>query len=273
MGLSLISWNVNGIRSILRKGLSDFILDKSPDILCFQEIKCDDLSIISDAFKPLGYEFFANPAQKKGYSGTLTLWKNSLEVEVLEDSQIGIDEELNNEGRFVVIEIKGIKILNLYVPSGSSSPERQERKYHFMSQFKAHLDGLSKFERDTLLMCGDFNICHKEIDIHHPHEASKKMLSGFLPEEREWFSELLGGGLLGGGRLESGFTDSFRERFPEENVYTWWSYRAGARKKNLGWRIDYVLCGNEVNSKIKEISILTDITGSDHCPLQVTLDI
>ncbi len=259
MGISLYTWNVNGLRSILGKGLGDFLKTESPDILCLQEIKCDDLSFISEAFSSSGYRYVANPAKRKGYSGTLTLWKNELELDVVEDSDIGIDEELRDEGRVVEVVVSGLRLLNLYIPSGSSSEERQERKFHFLEQFKTYLSGLSDKERGRIIMCGDFNICHQEIDIHHPKEASKKMLSGFLPEERTWFSDL----------LSLGFTDIYRDRYPDKQQFTWWSYRAGARGKNLGWRLDYFLCGSHALKQCEEISILGSVMGSDHCPVRL----
>lgn len=261
--LSIISWNVNGLRSVIGKGLPAFLQEKSPDVVCIQEIKCDDIPLITAFAKEHSYCFAANPAKKKGYSGTLTLWKNTLDIEIISEPDIGIDEDFLAEGRIVETVIRGVRLLNLYIPSGSSSEERQIRKFHFMEQFRSYLEGLSDAERGTIIMCGDFNICHQEIDIHHPKEATKKMLSGFLPEEREWFTDI----------LSLGFKDVFREVNPDEKTYSWWSYRAGARGKNLGWRLDYFLCGIEAFSKVSDIQIMTSVLGSDHCPVQIKLDI
>lgn len=265
---TLVSWNINGFRSILSKTLPAFLSENEPDILCLQEIKCDDCSLLTTELEALGYSSYAFPAVKKGYSGTLTAWRKSSaladKIEVVKASDIGIDAGFQDEGRVVELKLGEYRILNLYVPSGSSSDERQVRKYQFMNQFYEYLSGLSKEEISKLILCGDFNICHQDIDIHHPKKAAKMELSGFLPEEREWFSKLLDSFSL---------HDSFRLFSPNEQVFTWWSYRAGARGKNLGWRIDYILCGDAVRTALTGSTILTSIIGSDHCPIEISFNL
>jgi exodeoxyribonuclease-3 len=260
MSLRVITWNVNGFRSILAKGLRDFILDKNPEVLCIQEIKCDDISLIEEVFDEIGYLVISSPAKKKGYSGTLTAWKKDVPLSLCQIPSIGLDQGFLEEGRVIETGVDTLKIFNFYVPSGSSSEERQKRKYQFMDQMMEYFLSLSEDERASLVLCGDFNICHEEMDIHHPREATKKGLSGFLPEERSWFTRF----------LETGFFDVFRSINPEAKEYTWWSYRAGARGKNLGWRLDYFLCGKRAFERVQGISILKEVPGSDHCPVELT---
>jgi len=263
MDFTIVSWNLNGFRSALGKGLGEFINDHSPDIVCFQEIKCDDLDLMRDACAQLGYIGIASPALKKGYSGTLTAWKKQYEPQVIEKPDIGIDPDFIAEGRVVEICAFGMRIVNLYLPSGSSSEVRQARKFEFMEQFLGYLSSLEKEELANLLILGDFNICHQEIDIHHPVEATKRELSGFLPAEREWFSKM----------LSCGLSDSYRVLNPDSREYSWWSFRAGARGKNLGWRLDYAIAGSDVMQRVNEIKIMKDVFGSDHCPVKVRLSV
>ncbi|HMP49729.1 MAG TPA: exodeoxyribonuclease III [Oligoflexia bacterium] len=259
----MISWNVNGFRSVLSKGLGNFVASSSPDVICLQEIKCDDVSLMEKSFADFGYTIAASPAIKKGYSGTLTAWKNNHLPSVNRLAKIGLDDEFINEGRVVEIDLLGICLINLYVPSGSSSPERQIRKFHFMDQLLLYISDLAPAELSRLMIVGDMNICHEEIDIHHPDEATRKELSGFLPDERKWFTKL----------LLKGLSDSFRVLNPDSREYTWWSFRAGARGKNLGWRLDYALCGKDIKSRLISAKIHKAVLGSDHCPIEVRISL
>jgi exodeoxyribonuclease-3 len=256
--MKIISWNVNGLRSVLGKGLSDFILKEEPEILCIQEIKCNLGEFMEEEFRKLGYSIAYNPAIKPGYSGTLTAWKNNLEVEVMDPGEIALSGVFYDEGRITIVKVGDYKIINFYVPSGTSSEDRHDLKLKFLEEFKSHLDGLTE---SNLIVCGDFNVCHKEIDIHHPVEARKRNLSGFRDDEREKLSNIIGEHLV----------DIYREHNPETQEFSWWSYRAGSRKKNLGWRIDYFLVSKPVAPKIGRARILTEVAGSDHRPLMVSL--
>jgi len=269
MKFKIISWNVNGIRSIYLKNFLDNVNILKPEILALQEVKCNDLEIVNKIFLELGYVFELRTAQKSGYSGVLIAYRKSLPYEVefptfadLLGKNI-LDKTFFDEGRFLIIKLAKFYLINVYVPSGSSSEERQIVKYRLMDNLTSWIDGLSSEIVDNLIICGDINICHQEIDIHHPKQATLKELSGFLPKEREWFREI----------LTRHFKDVFRELNPEKREYTWWSYRAGARGKNLGWRLDYFLSGKNIFSSITSVTQHTDILGSDHCPVEIELEV
>lgn len=256
--MKIISWNVNGLRSVLSKGLADFIMAESPDVLCLQEIKCNLGQFMEEEFKALSYNIAYNPAVKPGYSGTLIAWKDSLDVEILEPSRLALSEIFFNEGRVTAIKVDEVEIINFYVPSGTSSEERHDLKLQFLDEFKSHLDGLVD---SNLIVCGDFNVCHRDIDIHHPVEARKKNYSGFRDDERERLSKIIGSSLF----------DVYRDHNPNTQEFSWWSYRAGSRQKNLGWRIDYFLVSESLRNRVGRARILTEVMGSDHCPLLVSL--
>jgi len=263
--MKLISWNINGVRAVAKKGLHEFIKQQSPDILCLQETKIQhDQLIKEDIFNndllPEDYTFFKSAAEKKGYSGVLTLIKDKhLKNTDEKNIKLGLgNTSFDSEGRFVVSDHKDFLLYNMYLPSGTSGEVRQEYKYKCLDYLKKHIKTLSKKDRERLILCGDFNICHKAIDIHHPETAEKKSMSGFLPEERAWFDSL----------TKLGLHDAFREVNGEvKDKYSWWSYRAGARGKNLGWRIDYFLVGDKIKKKLKDAQILNEVLGSDHCPI------
>ena len=256
--MKLISWNVNGIRSIYSKGFASFVKHFSPDILCLQETKICTKQASEELSIPNEYEVFFCSAEKKGYSGTATFVHNSVKHNHKKLSRIiGIDR-FDTEGRFVITHHPSFLLYNVYIPSGTSGEERQEFKYDFLDGFLCHLNNLPKVQKDKLIICGDFNICHKPIDIHHPKEAEKKQLSGFLPDERLWMDKF----------TESGFIDTFRLINGNDlQLFTWWSYRANSRNKNLGWRIDYFFVSKPLTKKVKNAGILSDIKGSDHCPI------
>lgn len=262
MSIKILNWNVNGYRSVWQKGFRDTIVFHAPDVFCLQEVKCNDLSVFDDTILPLGYQYVVNYADKPGYSGVLTAWRqDKSDVLPIDDmlklSQYPLPPLFDTEGRVVGIHISNMLLLNLYIPSGSSGEDRQQEKYKSMRALTEFLLGMNQETRSRLVLCGDFNICHQELDIHHPKEATKKELSGFLPPEREWFGSI----------LELGLRDVFRHMNPEKREYTWWSFRANSRAKNLGWRLDYFLVGTSILPQISSMQQCTNIFGSDHCPI------
>ena len=258
--MKLYCWNVNGLRAVYKKGFLDFLKYESPDILCLQETKASPEQLSSQELNPPGYKSAFSSAVKKGYSGVAVYYRQDLEIKILAK---GINiERFDSEGRFLIFKINDYIIYNIYFPSGTTGAERQQFKYEFLDALFEHLQQLTKKEREKIIICGDYNICHKDIDIHHPRQAEKLELSGFLPAEKAWMDKF----------AESGFTDSFRYVHGiEKKLYSWWSYRAGARAKNLGWRIDYFFVATKLKEQIKNADILSNYLGSDHCP--VMLDI
>jgi exodeoxyribonuclease-3 len=252
--MKIISYNVNGIRAALNKDFANWLKAADPDVLCLQEIKAQQDQIPVEVFEALGYQHHWFPAEKKGYSGVALLSKkrpNRVEV------GCGI-EAYDREGRILRADFDEVSVLSCYFPSGSSGDERQAFKMKFLEDFQGYINALKR-EFPRLVISGDVNICHKPIDIHNPVRLAKT--SGFLPEEREWVSSF----------LESGFVDSFRELNDEPHKYSWWSYRAGARKKNLGWRIDYNFTSKNLKQNISRVGILSDAVHSDHCPVMLEL--
>jgi exodeoxyribonuclease III len=255
MSYSVVSYNVNGIRSATTKGMITWKQSMNPDIICFQELKAlpDDLE--PGLRNPEGYISYWNPAEKKGYSGVAVFTKKEpLHVEY----GCGI-EKYDREGRVIRLDFPEFSLLNVYLPSGSSGEERQAFKEEFMADFHDYIDGLlARFPK--LLICGDINICHQPIDIHNP--VSNKNSSGFLPHEREWLSKFMGLGLH----------DTFRMYHPEPDRYSWWSFRGGSRERNKGWRIDYHLVSDAIKENVKGANIFEDAKHSDHAPIYVKLE-
>jgi exodeoxyribonuclease-3 len=252
---TIISYNVNGIRAAINKNFLEWLKNVNPDILCLQEIKASPDQFDSKSFESLGYYYYSYPAQKKGYSGVAILSKTKPDTI---NYGCGITK-YDDEGRILRADFGKVSVMSVYHPSGSSGDERQAFKMQWLSDFKDYISKLKK-ERPNLILSGDFNICNKAIDIHNP--KSNATTSGFLPEERAWFDSF----------LASGFIDSFREFNKEPHQYSWWSYRANAREKNLGWRIDYNLISKELLSQLKGASILPDAKHSDHCPVVINID-
>ena len=255
--MKIISYNVNGIRAAINKGFLEWLKATNADVVCLQEIKATP-DQIADLFQieALGYHHFWYPAQKKGYSGTAIFSKKQpLHVEY----GCGI-APYDQEGRVIRADFEDFSVISAYFPSGSSGDERQAFKIKFLEDFQEYANQL-KLQIPNLLICGDYNICHRAIDIHNPKSNAKS--SGFLPEEREWMENF----------MNAGFVDTFRHLNPDPHHYTWWSYRAGARSKNLGWRIDYHLITKTMESKIKRAAILPEAKHSDHCPILLELDI
>ncbi|MDO9510466.1 MAG: exodeoxyribonuclease III [Bacteroidales bacterium] len=246
----IISYNVNGIRAAIGKGLIDWLKAASPDILCIQETKAQPGQIPDELFEELGYQCFWHSAVKKGYSGV------GIVTRIKPDAiHIGIGiPEYDAEGRFLRADFGDISVICVYHPSGTTGDVRQDFKMKWLADFQNYATALQK-ERPNLIISGDYNICHKPIDIHDPIRNAKS--SGFLPEERAWVTSF----------LDSGFIDTFRHFNQEPHQYSWWSYRAGSRSKNLGWRIDYHMASLEMKNRLKGARILPSALHSDHCPV------
>ncbi len=248
--MKIVTYNVNGIRAAMSKGLIDWISQVSPDVLCVQEIKANPDQVGVFEFEELGYHHYWYPAQKKGYSGVAIFTKQKPKhIEY----GCGI-KEYDDEGRILRIDFEEFSVMSVYHPSGSSGDLRQAFKMEWLGAFLNYINQL-KATYPKLVICGDFNICHKAIDIHNP--KSNANTSGFLPEEREWMEQF----------INSGFVDSFRYFNQEPHQYSWWSYRAGSRAKNLGWRIDYNFVTDNLKNKISRSVILPSAIHSDHCPV------
>lgn len=256
MTKTIFSYNVNGIRAALNKGFADWLKKASPDIICIQETKADPAQIDILLFEQLGYRSYIHSAETKGYSGVMTLSK---EVPKQIIAGIGIPK-YDLEGRVLRTDFQDFTLINVYIPSGTMGDARQIFKMEFLADFRLFITELRK-EKSKLLICGDYNICHKPIDINHPERHQKS--SGFLPEERDWFDTF----------VSDGFVDTFRLYNNEPNQYSWWSYRANSRKKNLGWRIDYLLVTKALKQYVKNASILSEVEHSDHCPVSITLNL
>jgi exodeoxyribonuclease-3 len=251
----IISYNVNGIRAALGKDFIGWLKNENPDILLVQETKAQPEQIESHLFEELGYHCYWFSAEKKGYSGVGILSKQKPDAIIT-----GINnEKYDIEGRAIRADFGDISIFSTYHPSGTTGGPRQDYKMDWLFYFQEYINELKK-ERPNLIIGGDFNICHKAIDINKPE--NKKNVSGFLPEEREWVSNF----------LQSGFIDSFRVFDQSPEKYSWWSYRAGARGKNLGWRIDYHMVSESMREKLIGASILADVVHSDHCPIVVEME-
>ncbi|MEN0006284.1 MAG: exodeoxyribonuclease III [Bacteroidota bacterium] len=257
MPTTIISYNINGIRAALKKGLSDWVASGGFDVLCFQETKAQPEQINTAPFEALGYQYVQmHSAEKKGYSGVATFSKVAPDyVEV----GCGI-EKYDREGRILRTDFGEWTLLNCYFPSGTSGDERQAFKMEFLADFQQWIDKL-KQERPNLIIVGDYNIAHTENDIHDP--VRNKKSSGFLPEEREWMTQW----------FEGGFVDSFRSLNPEKTEYSWWSYRANARANNKGWRIDYQSVSLPLKDKLQEAFHYNDAVHSDHCPVYLKIDV
>ncbi|GAB2608163.1 exodeoxyribonuclease III [Emticicia sediminis] len=252
--MKIISYNVNGVRSAINKGLITWLKSSNPDILCLQEIKLSETELVSPLFEELGYYCYWYPAQKRGYSGVAILTKLKPN-----NVQYGIGNSLfDDEGRILRADFDTFSILSMYFPSGSSGDERQGLKMTFLDDFLVYIQELQK-ELPNLIISGDVNICHREIDIHNPKGNANS--SGFLPEERAWVGKF----------LDTGYVDTFRHFNQEPHHYTWWSYRAGAKQKNLGWRIDYHFATESLKNCLVSAAIHPDQLMSDHCPIELNL--
>ena len=249
--MKLISWNVNGIRACLNKGFSEFFKEADADIFCLQETKCQPEQIELE-FE--GYTSYWNSAEKKGYSGTAIFTKKK---PIKVTYGIGIEEH-DKEGRIITLEFENFYLVTNYTPNAKRELERLDYRMVWEDEIRKYLVSLDKIK--PVVYCGDLNVAHKEIDLKNPKTNNHN--AGFTDEERNKMTQL----------LEAGFTDTFRYLYPEkENAYTWWSYMMKAREKNVGWRIDYFITSNSIKDKIEETKIYSEIMGSDHCPIELTL--
>ena len=253
--MKIISYNVNGIRAALKKGFIDWLQAANPDVICIQETKAHKEQLDVTEFENAGYpHHFWFSAEKKGYSSVAIFSKE--EPKHVEYGT-GI-ESMDFEGRNLRVDFDEVSVMSMYLPSGTNSA-RLDYKFNYMDEILTYATELRK-EIPNLVICGDYNICHEEIDIHNP---KMKGVSGFLPEEREWLGKF----------IDSGFIDSFRHLHPEKQEYSWWSYRANARANNKGWRIDYNMVTEPLKDKISRAYILPEAKHSDHCPIAVELDL
>lgn len=244
--MKLISWNVNGIRACLNKGFSDFFKEVNADIFCLQETKCQPEQINLE-FE--GYTSYWNSAERKGYSGTAIFTKKQ---PVNVTYGIGIEEH-DKEGRIITLEFENFYLVTNYTPNAKRELERLDYRMVWEDEIRKYLLELNK--KKPVIMCGDLNVAHEEIDLKNP--KTNKGNAGFTNEEREKMMEL----------LNAGFIDSYRYLYPEKIEYSWWSYMGHAREKNVGWRIDYFIVSNDFRENIKDATIYTEILGSDHCPV------
>jgi len=252
--MKLISYNLNGIRAAIGKGLIDWFESELPDILCIQETKAQPEQIETHLFENLGYKCHWHSAIKRGYSGTGIVSK--IEFDKV-NFGIGI-EKFDSEGRLIRADFGDKTLICSYFPSGTMGDVRQEFKMEYLNAFTEYIKNLQK-ERPNLIITGDFNVCHKPIDINNPEKHTN--VSGFLPEEREWFDNF----------LNIGFVDTFRQFCNDGERYSWWSYRSGARPRNMGWRIDYFLVSQSLKDKLADADILDQVVHSDHCPVKVVI--
>ena len=252
--MKIISYNINGIRAAMKKGFIDWLILEQPDVVCVQEIKAlqDQIDIV--ALEKIGYKYnYWFSAEKKGYSGVGIISRQEPNNVIY---GTGISE-MDFEGRNLRVDFDQLSIMSLYLPSGTNL-DRLEFKLSYMDKFYDYVSNLKK-TNPNLVIAGDFNICHKEIDIHDP--IRNKNVSGFLPVERNWLSKF----------IELGFIDSFRFYDENPHKYSWWTYRANARANNKGWRIDYIMVSKSLENKMKNASILSEVIHSDHCPILVEM--
>lgn len=252
--MKIASYNVNGIRAALKKGFIDWLTATNPDVICLQEIKAQEDQLDLHLFEDAGYKYnYWFSAQKKGYSGVAILSKTKPNHVAYGTGIASMDFE----GRNIRADFDNVSVMSLYLPSGTNDA-RLSHKLQYMDLFQDYINALRK-DIPKLIICGDYNICHEEIDIHNP---KMKGVSGFLPEEREWL----------GNFLDSGLVDTFRYLNPELQTFSWWSYRANARANNKGWRLDYALATKPLQENLKRSVILTEAVHSDHCPILLELE-
>ncbi|MGI9244168.1 MAG: exodeoxyribonuclease III [Verrucomicrobiales bacterium] len=251
--MKLISWNVNGVRAALGKGLADFFVAEAPDILCLQETKAHPEQV-DMGWLDEGYHQFWNSAEKKGYSGTAIFSK----YEPISESYGFGQKKHDSEGRVITLEFPDYYVVTVYTPNAQNELRRLDYRMEWDRAFLRHLRKLEKHK--PVVFCGDLNVAHKEIDLARPKQNRKN--AGFSDEERAGFDKL----------VKAGFVDTFREFDDGPENYTWWSYRAGARGKNIGWRIDYWCVSQALRDQVRGAGILADVMGSDHCPVVLELD-
>jgi exodeoxyribonuclease III len=253
--LSIVSYNLNGIRAAVKNGLLTWLEQTKPDIFCVQETKATPDQLDVAPFEALGYQHFWFSAEKKGYSGVAVFTKIAPENVV---KGCGIPA-YDTEGRIIRLDFKDFTLLNCYFPSGTSGDERQGVKMDFLKDFQVFVDELRK-EKSHLIIVGDYNVAHNEIDLHNP--KGNKTTTGFLPEEREWMTNW----------FSTGFTDAFRYKNPDAVAYSWWSYRFNSRANNKGWRIDYQSVTDNLRDNIIDVRYITDAVHSDHCAVWMDIN-
>ena len=252
--MKLVSWNVNGIRAVASKNAFAWVDEFKPDVLCLQEIKAEAEQIPKALFTHPLTHHYVNSAKKKGYSGTMSFSRQAFDKT---DTALHIDH--TEEGRILEHHFNDVVLFNVYFPNGQQSEERLAHKMKFYSDFLAHTEALRQ-DGKGIIICGDVNTAHREIDLKNP--KANEDTSGFLPCERAWIDTL----------LEKGYIDTFRHIHGDiKDAYSWWSYRAGARARNVGWRIDYFFISNELEARLKDAFILAEIEGSDHCPVGIEI--
>jgi exodeoxyribonuclease-3 len=253
--MKITTWNVNGFRAILKKSFKEAILELDPDVLCLQEIKAKPEQITNEEITIPGYSHVWNSADKPGYSGTATYYKKN---EFKTSLGLGF-EEFDIEGRVVRLELEDFTLFNIYFPNGQRGQERLVYKLRFYEKLLDLCDSLHQQGRKVVIT-GDFNTAHTEIDLANPKENS--VVSGFLPEERVWIDHF----------LEHGFVDAFRSLYPQKVQYSWWTYRVNARARGIGWRLDYFLVSKDLMPKISDVIIQDEVMGSDHCPVSMIIE-
>lgn len=253
--MKIYSWNVNGIRAIVKKGFVDWLIEEKPDILCVQETKAHPDQLSFDLKTIDDYRVDFTSAQKAGYSGAATY-----SIPQPNKVQIGLNQQrFDQEGRAIVSYYPNFILLNIYFPNGKASQERLQYKMDFYEYLLAYLQDLKK-ENQNIIITGDVNTAHREIDLARP--KANEHISGFLKEERAWIDQL----------LNSGFIDSYRQFYPhQKDAYTWWSLRTAARKRNVGWRIDYFFISESLKKNLQAAKIHSEVKGSDHCPISIEL--
>lgn len=253
--MRIISYNVNGIRAAIKKGFIEWLSTDPADIICLQEVKALKDNIDFEAINKLGYHQYWFSAQKKGYSGVAVFTKEKPREVFYGNGK----EQSDYEGRVIRLDFKNWTLINAYFPSGTTGDIRQTYKYQWLDEFYDYLQELKQAGKN-LIICGDYNICHKPIDIHNP--VSNKNSSGFLPEERAWMDKF----------FDSGFIDTFRRFNSDPHNYSWWSYRAQARANNKGWRIDYISASQPMEPQLKDACIMPKVVHSDHCPVFLSIE-
>ncbi len=250
--MKIVTWNVNGIRAALRKNALDQIWSRSPDVICLQEVKARPEQLTPAQQQSLRMPFTWYPAERPGYSGVATFYRESPD-----EITLGLDNsKFDLEGRVIRTRHHDLVLYNVYFPSGQSGQERVDYKLEFYSYLLGICDKLHK-NGENLIITGDFNTAHTPIDLKNPKQNQKT--SGFLPEERAWVQKF----------LDHGFVDIYRYLYPDRIQYTWWTYRSGARLKGVGWRIDYFLVSESLIPRVKDVIIHENVTGSDHCPVEM----
>ncbi len=252
--MKIISWNVNGIRAVERKNALDWFKEQQPDILCIQETKAMKEQLSKNLTEPQGYHAFFDSAEKNGYSCTAIFTR---EKPVSISTSVGVDE-FDAEGRVLNVEFEDFSLFNVYFPNGRAKPERLVYKLEFYDRFLEVIDQARK--QKPVIFCGDLNTAHKPIDLAHPKE--NEINSGFLPIDREWIDKV----------VQHNYIDTFRHFDDSPEKYSWWDYKTRARERNVGWRLDYFFVSKELLPQLKDAFIMSEIMGSDHCPVGIEID-